>query len=136
MVAVLGDHGESLGDHGEDAHGFFIYESDDARAVHRPRARSSRREAARVADPVRIVDLMPTVLDLLGLPRRAGHLRPEPGAADDRRDASNSASRGTPRRCTRCTTTGGATCARCVPGRYKVIDAPRPELYDIETRPG
>ena len=27
VIAVMGDHGESLGDHGEDAHGFFIYEA-------------------------------------------------------------------------------------------------------------
>ena len=38
IIAVLGDHGESLGEHGEDAHGFFIYESSTPRAVHHPRA--------------------------------------------------------------------------------------------------
>ncbi len=27
VIAVLGDHGESLGDHGEESHGFFIYEA-------------------------------------------------------------------------------------------------------------
>ena len=28
VVMVLGDHGESLGDHGETSHGFFVYNAD------------------------------------------------------------------------------------------------------------
>ena len=55
---------------------------------------------------------MPTVLDLLGVPPPAEHLRRQPRPADDRRDAS-SGSTPTPRRCIRCITSDGATCARC-----------------------
>ena len=67
IVAVLGDHGESLGDHGEESHGFFIYES----VTHVPfivRAPFSKTGTRVVADPVRIVDLTPTILDLAGVP--------------------------------------------------------------------
>ena len=64
----MGDHGESLGDHGESAHGFFVYNS----VTHVPlviRTPFSRTGHRRVADPVRSVDVMPTVLDLLDVPR-------------------------------------------------------------------
>ena len=68
---VIGDHGESLGDHGEAAHGFFIYNS----VTHVPfviRAPYSALRARRVADPVRQVDLLPTALELLGIPATTG----------------------------------------------------------------
>ena len=71
ILVVMGDHGESLGDHGESAHGFFIYNS----VTHVPfliRSPFTRTQHRRVADPVRSVDVMPTVLDLLGVPLPAG----------------------------------------------------------------
>jgi arylsulfatase A-like enzyme len=67
VVVVLADHGESLGEHDEGTHGFFIYEQ----ATHTPfviRAPFARTRGRRVADPVRTADLMPTVLDLLDVP--------------------------------------------------------------------
>ncbi|NUR54553.1 MAG: sulfatase, partial [Acidobacteria bacterium] len=70
VIVVIGDHGESLDDHGEQGHGFFVYES----VVHVPmivRAPFSAMQRRRVADPVRSVDVMPTVLDLLGVPEPA-----------------------------------------------------------------
>ena len=65
IVAVIGDHGESLGEHGEPTHGLFVYEA----VVHVPfiiRAPFANMQGRRVSEPVRIVDVMPTVLDLLG----------------------------------------------------------------------
>ncbi len=66
LIVATADHGEMLGEHGEDGHGFFVYES----AVHVPlivRApwRLGRR---RVAATVEHVDVVPTVLEALGLP--------------------------------------------------------------------
>ncbi len=66
LVVLTADHGEGLGDHGESFHGFFVYDS----TVHVPLI---VREpfgglAGRVVDaPVSHVDLMPTILDALGL---------------------------------------------------------------------
>ena len=106
------------------------------RAVHRPGAVRRACADARVADPVRTVDVMPTVLDLLGVPHAAPAC---PGtslvAADDRRRA-RWGSTATPRRCIRCTTSAGATCGRSATGRFKLIAAPPPELYDLELDPG
>src|SRR6185295_13429751 len=65
LVVVVGDHGEMLGEHGEQTHGFFIYEP----ATHIPLIVSGPGVPARsVPDQVRMVDVMPTALDLLGVP--------------------------------------------------------------------
>ena len=66
-IIVTADHGESLGEHGEEEHGFFIYDA----VVHVPLimrypARIGR--GVRVKTEARSVDLVPTVLDLAGLP--------------------------------------------------------------------
>src|SRR5262245_37073788 len=64
LVVVVGDHGESLGEHEEQSHGFFIYDAD----VHIPLILAGPGVPERVVnDQVRIVDVMPTVLDLLGV---------------------------------------------------------------------
>ncbi|HEV3058752.1 MAG TPA: sulfatase-like hydrolase/transferase [Vicinamibacterales bacterium] len=71
LVAVVGDHGESLGDHGEVTHSMFVYEA--ALRVpmivwwpgHLPAAR-------RVGPLVRTIDLTPLLLDLAGAPPLAG----------------------------------------------------------------
>ena len=66
LVVVAGDHGESLGDHGEDSHGVFIYQSTQRvpflmNGPGVPRGRV-------VKQRVGLVDVAPTILELLGLP--------------------------------------------------------------------
>ena len=85
IIAVLADHGEGLGDHGEGTHGFFIYES----ATRTPfviRAPFERTSARRVSDPVRTVGSDADAARSAGTsgPAGAGG-RDEPRAADDRR---------------------------------------------------
>jgi arylsulfatase A-like enzyme/Tfp pilus assembly protein PilF len=132
VVMVLGDHGESLGDHGEAAHGFFIYNS----VTHVPfvvRAPFSATRGRRVADPVRSVDLMPTALDLLGVTPPAGipgaSLAPlMTGTPELGLDAYSEAMYPLHHY-------GWSDLRALRSGRYKVIDAPRPELYDIDRDP-
>jgi len=65
MLVFLGDHGESLGQHREATHGFFIYDA----TTHVPfilKAPARKMQGRRVAAQVRVIDVMPTVLDLLG----------------------------------------------------------------------
>ena len=65
MIVLCGDHGESLGEHGEKTHGFFIYNATMhvPLIIRLPENRLPENAAARtVADPVSLVDLMPTVL--------------------------------------------------------------------------
>src|SRR5271165_6122954 len=65
VIVLCGDHGESLGEHGEKTHGFFIYNA----TMHVPLIiRLPENAGARtVSDPVSLVDLMPTVLRAVGL---------------------------------------------------------------------
>jgi arylsulfatase A-like enzyme len=65
IVVVAADHGESLGEHGEDGHGIFLYES-TLRVP--PIMRVPHLQPRRVTSTVRLVDLMPTLLDLLRVP--------------------------------------------------------------------
>jgi choline-sulfatase len=133
VLIVMGDHGESLGEHGEGAHGFFIYNS----VTHVPfmiRAPFSLTQHRRVADPVRSVDVMPTVLDLLGIPPPAGVSGVSlaalmTGATSELAlDAYSEAMYPLHHY-------GWSDLRALRSGRYKVIDAPRPELYDIERDP-
>jgi len=67
LVVVTSDHGEGLMDHDELQHGFHLYPE----LLHVPlivRFPEGAHAGRRVADPVRSIDVMPTVLDALGLP--------------------------------------------------------------------
>ncbi len=66
LVVLQSDHGESLGEHGEYTHGVFLYES----TIHIPLivAGPGVPKGQIVTQQVRSIDVMPTVLDYLGLP--------------------------------------------------------------------
>jgi choline-sulfatase len=133
VIVVMGDHGESLGEHGEGSHGFFVYNS----VTNVPfviRAPFSHTTHRRVADPVRSVDVLPTVLDLLGLPAATGisgvSLVPLMTGAKTELglDAYSEAMYPLHHY-------GWSDLHALRSGRYKVIDAPRPELYDVDRDP-
>ncbi len=70
IVVVTSDHGEAFFEHGTAGHGHFVWEEETrvpllfyAPGLLPPRV---------VAEPVGLVDLVPTVLDLVGLPVPAG----------------------------------------------------------------
>ena len=106
LVVVTADHGESLGEHQERTHGLFAYDA-TLRVPLIVWAPSAIRPAT-LGGPAQLVDVMPTVLDLVGVPAR-GAERPQPPGRS-RRPASRSptpastsrrstpASRGTGRR--------------------------------------
>jgi arylsulfatase A-like enzyme/thioredoxin-like negative regulator of GroEL len=66
MVVVAGDHGESLGEHGEDAHGIFVYQA--TQRVPLIFAGPGLPKGKVVKERVGLTDVAPTVLDMLGLP--------------------------------------------------------------------
>jgi arylsulfatase A-like enzyme len=128
-VIVVGDHGESLGDHGEKDHGRTVYES----VLRVPLiVRSPRLPPRRVGDIVRLVDVMPTALDLLGVssPARCdgvslvGLMKGERSLDLESYSESQYARR-----------LGGSPVRAIRAGRFKLIDAPTPELYDLERDP-
>ena len=78
-IVYLADHGESLGEHGEPAHGIFLYGAtiDVPMIIAPPSATPAGAHGllpagCRVRGLARLVDVAPTVLDLLGLPVPAG----------------------------------------------------------------
>ena len=84
-IIVAGDHGESLGEHGEIEHGIFLYEG----TLHVPMImRAPGLPARRVTGLASLVDVMPTVLDLFGLePMAWGRHGPHADRARTRRSA-------------------------------------------------
>lgn len=136
IVIVVADHGEGLGEHGEETHGFFVYES----SMHVPlivRTPFGNAGGRRVAQPVRTVDILPTVLDLLQIPvgeslagvSLAALLAGQPDAMPD------TGREGYAEAMYPLHHYGWSELTAMRSDRYKLIDAPRPELYDLERDP-
>jgi arylsulfatase A-like enzyme/Tfp pilus assembly protein PilF len=129
VVIVLSDHGEMLGEHGEQTHGFFIYEP----AVRIPLIVAGpgvpRRE---VADQVRIVDVMPTALALLQAetPAAVQGTTLLPLARGERLSLVAHSESFYPRY-----HYGWSDLQSLQDGRFKYIRAPRPELFDLRADP-
>jgi arylsulfatase A-like enzyme/Flp pilus assembly protein TadD len=71
VIAVMADHGEALGDHGEDQHGIFLYDE----TIHVPLMIKLPADAAagkgsggeRIENQVELVDVLPTILQAVGV---------------------------------------------------------------------
>jgi len=132
LVIATGDHGESLGEHGEMTHGLFAYEGTlrVPLILYQPRLFAPRT----VVEPVRHVDILPTVLDALGAPM--------PAALDGRSlMAAASGAGGTPNltyfeSLSASINRGWAPLYGVVRGSLKYVDLPIPELYDLAADPG
>jgi len=67
LIIVVGDHGEGLGEHKEDTHGIFLYDS----TIHVPlilKLANGSEAGTEIEAQVRTIDIMPTILDLLDVP--------------------------------------------------------------------
>jgi tetratricopeptide (TPR) repeat protein len=64
IVVVVGDHGESLGDHGESEHGYFVYDA-TVRVPFIIRVPGAGLQGVRVPAQVRTIDVLPTILELV-----------------------------------------------------------------------
>jgi arylsulfatase A-like enzyme/Flp pilus assembly protein TadD len=132
LVVLTSDHGESLGEHGEATHGTFAYEG--ALRVPLVFFQPQLLPPRVVRSEVRLVDVMPTVLDLLGvsapddldgeslLPLAAGVLE------EKRVDTYFEALSGQLNR-------GWAPLYGVVRDGWKYIELPLPELYDLDADP-
>ena len=131
LVVLTSDHGEALGEHGEMTHGLFAYEGTlrVPLILYQPHLFGPRT----VAEPVRHVDIVPTILDAIGAPippaldgrsllaMTSG--APEPPAATYFESLSASINR------------GWAPLYGVSRGSLKYIDLPIPELYDLAADP-
>ena len=129
LIIVTGDHGEGLGEHGERYHGFLIYQS----TLHVPLIVRVPRGSARgdqVNEDVSLVDIVPTVLGLIGLstPREVqgvdlrGYL--EGIFVPERQQPIYSESEWP-------NLYGCSPLYSIVDGAWKYIQFPKPELYDL-----
>src|SRR5205823_11753598 len=66
LVVITADHGESLGEHGERTHGLFAYDS--TLRVPLVFYAPGRIRPGVVRDTMRLVDVVPTIVDLVGAP--------------------------------------------------------------------
>ena len=129
LIVLTADHGESLGEHGEREHGFFVYE---------PAVRVPLVVRAPVTFPVKRVealvehvDVVPTVLDLAGVAIPAAvqgeSLAGVLFGGEVDRDATAYTETFYPR-----LHLGWSELAALYQGGQKYVRAPRPELYDLD----
>jgi arylsulfatase A-like enzyme/predicted Zn-dependent protease len=134
FIVFAGDHGESLGEHEEQSHGFFVYQA----AIHVPLIIVTpfpRVQGVIAPDVATLADVLPTVCDMAGLPIPA-EVQGEsllPAFFGRRLEGSPLAYSETyyPR-----FHYGWSDLKAVQDGRYKLILAPVPELYDVVADPG
>jgi arylsulfatase A-like enzyme/tetratricopeptide (TPR) repeat protein len=133
VIVLSADHGESLGEHGELTHGYFLYQSTlrIPFVLRYPGAPAGKR----VPDPVAIVDVAPTLLDLLGLPAMPGAEGRSLLPAIDGRAAGAPAPTYSETYVPRLHY-GFAALMSLRRGSKKFVLAPEPELYDLASDPG
>ena len=133
LVAVVGDHGEGLGDHREQTHSLLIYNS----TIHVPMLLQFPGHippGKTVEHLTRTIDLAPTILDYLGISQTFGQgtsLRPlVEGESPDEEIVAYSES------LYPSLNLGWSELRGLESGNYRFILAPRAELYDIAKDPG
>ena len=132
-IVLLSDHGEGLGDHGEQEHGLFVYDE----AIHVPlivKQAGGTGAGRRIADLVQHVDLAPTMLDLAKAPipgnmrgrslesilEGKGRLAPQAVYSEALYARYHF---------------GWSELVALTEDRYRFIKAPKEELYDLERDP-
>jgi choline-sulfatase len=148
LIVALSDHGESLGEHGEDEHGFFLYNA----TVHVPLIikppvkppAGSGIQAARRPEPVETTSVAPTLLQLAGLNDSTDSIH-----AQFQTQALLGASSGTLSGTSQpasdpaysetfypFSSFGWSPLHALESERFHLIEAPNPELYDLGADPG
>jgi arylsulfatase A-like enzyme/Flp pilus assembly protein TadD len=137
VIILAGDHGESLGEHDEKTHGFFIYNATlhVPLIIHRPAAHIPAKISKPISASVSLADIVPTLLHILNLdvpvqvqgenllPLLTGKNEPEPRSLYSETFL--------PRLHFNWSELRGVETAN-----YHFIDAPKPELYDLSKDPG
>jgi arylsulfatase A-like enzyme len=133
IIVTAADHGESMGAHGEDTHGIFLYD-ETIRVPLVLKLPQGQMQGKRIRGRVRLLDIAPTVLEAAGIPvpsqmqgqslLRIAKLNPD---ADQpvysRSDFPQQAF-------------GWSTLESWRAGKYLYVRAPKPELYDLSADPG
>ncbi len=131
LIMIASDHGQSLGAHGEETHGVFLYDE----TVHVPlllKFPHNQNAGKRVTARARLVDVAPTILEIAGVPipsqmQGQSLLRIAKTNADQPvYSISNFPQQAF----------GWSSLESWRAGKYLYIKAPKPELYDLAADPG
>jgi len=137
LIVLMGDHGEGLGEHGEKTHGYFIYDSTLRIPLIFKLPGMAAPPGKRLAGPLRTIDVLPTVLQILGL---SGKVRaPEmQGRGVFSALVGQSALTELPSQAEAMLPYyhfDYSPLSSIRMGRFKYIEAPKPELYDTVSDP-
>jgi choline-sulfatase len=132
VIVMASDHGESLGTHGEELHGVFLYDE----TIHVPlvvKLPQNQMAGKRVKGRVRLLDVAPAVLEAAGIPvpsvmqgqslLRIARANPD---ADQPVYACSDFSQ---------QAFGWSALESWRAGKYLYVRAPKPELYDLAADP-
>ena len=133
LLIVVGDHGEMLGEHDEQEHEYFIYES----AIKVPLIFKlpGRSEPKTIDQSVGIIDIVPTVCELLGV-ETPPNIQGEDLLPYFETDSPDAQDREVYCESLYPTRYGANSLLGVVDGRWKYIQTTRPELYDLIEDPG
>ena len=133
LIVALSDHGESLGEHGEQEHGFFVYNSTVLiPLIVKPPAGSGVRPG-RIAAPVETTSVAPTLLELTGVKDEIEKQFTSPPLLTKQIDSDRAAYSET---FYTFNSFGWSPLHSLETQRFHYIDAPRAELYDVIADPG
>jgi arylsulfatase A-like enzyme/Flp pilus assembly protein TadD len=135
VVVLLSDHGEGLGEHGEEQHGFFLYR-ETLQVPLLVKLPGGARAGSTVASPAGLVDVVPTLLAVTGVDKPAGldgqsllslPVAESPAAPPRQIYAETFFPR---------LHYGWSDLASLIEGRFHYIHGPAPEMFDLTADPG
>lgn len=133
IIVVAADHGESLGAHGEDTHGIFLYD-DTIQVPLLVKLSQNQMGGKRVSGRVRLLDVAPTILEAAGVPvppQMQGQSLLRIAKSNPASDQTIYSGTDYPQR-----GFGWSGLQSWRASKYLYIRAPKPELYDLTTDPG
>lgn len=131
LIVFVSDHGESLGEHGEKEHGFFVYNS----TVHIPlivKPPAGRVWPHRVTKPVETVAIAPTMIRVAGIRNMVEKQFLSPSLLDGNASDEGAAYSES---FYSFSSFGWSPLHALETSRYHYIEAPTPELYDLIADP-
>jgi choline-sulfatase len=144
LIVALSDHGESLGEHGEDEHGFFIYNATaHVPLIVKPPAGSGI-SAGRHGEPVETAAVAPTLLQLAGIASSTDSIHTQfqspallrPSKLSMEGEIQPSEDPAYSETFYPFSSFGWSPLHALETKRFHFIEAPRAELYDLESDPG
>ncbi len=132
LIVIASSQGESLGAHGEETHGIFLYDE----TIHVPlvlKLPKNQMAGKQIRNRARLLDIAPTVLAVAGIPTPAqmqGQSLMRVAQASSQNDQPAYSRSELPQQGFRCSVLESWRA-----GKYLYIRAPKPELYDLSLDP-